>query len=213
MNISLQGSIDMTNRQIIAILTPPVLVAVMIPVFRILVKNIPTNWRVGWALGLASYWIVWCGIGSWLLIGKENILQLIQPQRLTLQIFGLVLIPIIGAALYRLVPGMAYDKPVLWIILILIMTSFGNGFFEELLWRGVYLELFPKSIMWGMIWPTVWFALWHYAPGSIAPEGKPWGLMIGSGLMGFYLSFLSRKTGTIWWTILMHTIGGIIMIA
>lgn len=202
----------MTHKQVTAILTPPVLVAVMIPVFRFLVNHIQTNWRIGWALGLASYWIIWCGICSWLLIGKENILQLIQPHRLTPQIFILVLIPIIGAGLYRLVPGMTYDKPTRWIYLILITTTFGNGFFEELLWRGVYLELFPKSILWGMIWPSLWFALWHYAPGSVAPDGKPWGLMIGSGIMGFYLSFLARKTGTIWWTILMHVIGGFIII-
>jgi hypothetical protein len=26
------------------------------------------------------------------------------------------------------------------------------------------------------------------------------------------LSFLAKKTGTIWWTILAHTIGGFIMI-
>ena len=144
---------------------------------------------------------------------EEQILQLIHPQKLTLEIFILVLIPIIGAGLYRFVPGMSYSKPAPQIIFILIMTSLGNGFFEELLWRGVYLELFPQSILWGMIWPTVWFALWHYAPGSVAPGRNPWGLVIGSGLMGLYLSFLARRTGTIWWTIVMHTLGGLIMIA
>jgi membrane protease YdiL (CAAX protease family) len=202
----------MSHRQIIAIVTPPILVGMMIPVFRILVRYLQTDWRVGWALGLASYWIVWCGLFPWVLIGKESILRLIHPQRITLQIFILVLIPIIGAALYRLVPGMDYHKPTVLIFLIVLITPFGNGFFEEILWRGVYLELFPKNLWLGMIWPSLWFALWHYAPGSVAPDGKPWGLMIGSGIMGFYLSFLARKTSTIWWTILMHTIGGIIMI-
>jgi hypothetical protein len=48
----------MSSKQIIAILTPAILVSIMIPVFRILVTNIQTHWRVGWALGLASYWIV-----------------------------------------------------------------------------------------------------------------------------------------------------------
>ena len=38
------------------------------------------------------------------------------------------------------------------------------------------------------------------------------GLMIGSGLMGFYLSYLAKRTDTIWWTIVMHTIGGFVMI-
>jgi hypothetical protein len=36
--------------------------------------------------------------------------------------------------------------------------------------------------------------------------------MIGAGLMGFYLSFLANRTGTIWWTIIAHAIGGFIMI-
>jgi membrane protease YdiL (CAAX protease family) len=96
--------------------------------------------------------------------------------------------------------------------LLLLTTNFGNGFFEELLWRGVYLDLFPKNLLFGMIWPSLWFALWHYAPGSINPDGNVLGLIIGSGIMGLYLSFLSRRTGTIWWTIIMHTIGGFIMI-
>ena len=203
----------MTSRQIIALVAPPVLVGVMIPVFRVLAGIFPFEWRFGWALGLASYWIVWCGILPSVLVGKEAILRLIQPQRFTPLIFILVLIPILGAGLYRLVPGMSYDKPTPWIFPILILTTFGNGFFEELFWRGVYLDLFPRNVWLGVIWPSLWFALWHYAPGSVAPGGKPWGLMIGSGIMGFYLSFLARKTGTIWWTILMHTIGGIIMIA
>lgn len=30
--------------------------------------------------------------------------------------------------------------------------------------------------------------------------------------MGFYLSFLAKRTGTIWWTIVAHTLGGMIMI-
>ena len=86
------------------------------------------------------------------------------------------------------------------------------AFFEELLWRGVYLDLFPNNLLWGAIWPSLWFAIWYYAPGSIAPNGNPLGLMVGSGIMGAYFSFLSRRTGTIWWTILIHAIGGFIMI-
>lgn len=38
------------------------------------------------------------------------------------------------------------------------------------------------------------------------------GLMIGCGLMGFVLSFLAWRTGTISWAIIAHTIGGIIMV-
>lgn len=202
----------MSKKQRIALIAPPILVLVMIPVFRVYAHLFDDNWRIAWYLGLVTYWITWCGLFPLLLIGKSNILKLIRPQRLTLEIVVLLLIPWIGAGLYRLVPGMQYDKPQAWVFLLLLTTNFGNGFFEELLWRGVYLEFFPKNLMLGMIWPSLWFALWHYAPGSINPDGNVFGLMVGSGIMGFYLSFLSRRTGTIWWTIIMHTIGGFIMI-
>lgn len=202
----------MISQQIIATIIPPILVAVMIPIFRLYVRKFKHNWRIGWFLGLLTYWITWCGIGSWLLIGEPSIMRLIHPQRLTLEIVILLLIPLIGAGLYRFVPGMTYEKPQKWIFLLLVMTSFGNGFFEELLWRGVYMDLFPDNLFFGMIWPSLWFGLWHFAPGSVAPNRKAAGLMIGSGIMGLYLSFLARHTGTIWWTIMMHTIGGLIMI-
>jgi len=199
-------------KQLLAVFAPPILVLVMIPIFRIIVNIFDGNWRIGWYLGLIVYWATWCAVFSFLLIGKTSIIKLIQPQRLTLEIFILLLIPLVGAGFYRLIPGMEYDKPQTWIFFILLSTNFGNGFFEELLWRGVYLELFPGNLLLGMIWPSLWFALWHYAPGSVAPNGNVIGLMVGSGIMGFYLSFLARRTGTIWWTIIMHTIGGFIMI-
>jgi membrane protease YdiL (CAAX protease family) len=202
----------MSSRQLVAIIAPPIVVAVMIPVFRVLVNTFEGNWRIGWYLGLVVYWITWCGIMSWLLIGATSIRQLIKPQRLTLEILFLLLVPLIGAGLYRLVPGMEYDKPQAWIFIMLLSTNLGNGFFEELLWRGAYPELFPDNLLLGMIWPTLWFALWHYAPGSVNPSGNAVGLMVGSGMMGFYLSFLARRTGTIWWTVLAHAIGGFIMI-
>ena len=202
----------MSEKQLLALIAPPILVLVMIPVFRGFVKIFKDNWRIGWYLGLVTYWIIWCGFFSWFLIGKSNILELIRPQRPTFEILVLLLIPLVGAGLNRLVPGMKYEKPHAWIFIMLLSTNFGNGFFEELLWRGVYLELFPHNLLLRMIWPTLWFALWHYAPGSVAPGGKPIGLIVGSGMMGLYLSFLASHTGTIWWTIVMHIIGGFIMI-
>ena len=74
------------------------------------------------------------------------------------------------------------------------------------------MEFFPDSILLRIVWPNIWFALWHYVPGSVSSSGNVLGLMIGSGLMGFYLSFLAMKTKTIWWSIVVHTTGGFILI-
>jgi len=203
----------MNPKQIFAILAPLILMIVMYLIFQILVRTFGAiKWRIGWYLGLAIYWLIWGAIFPWLMIGKESIIRIIQPQQLTIRIFFLVLFPLAMSALYKLVPNMKYEKPSVWIFALILSTCFGNGIFEELLWRGVYMELFPDSIMFGIIWPSIFFAFWHYIPGSMNPNGNVVGLIIGSGLMGFYLSFLARHTGTIWWTIIMHTLGGIIMV-
>jgi membrane protease YdiL (CAAX protease family) len=201
---------NINNKKKIAIVAPLVLIAMMYPIFQFLAGMYGE--RIGWYLGLVLYWLIWGGAFSWSMIGKESILRIIRPQKFTLRILLLILFPLLMAALYKYIPGMDYEKPSVWIFLLLVSTNFGNGFFEELLWRGVYMSLFPDSLIFRIIWPSIWFALWHYVPGSVIANGNVIGLIIGSGLMGLYLSFLAKKTGTIWWTILTHTIGGYIMI-
>jgi membrane protease YdiL (CAAX protease family) len=203
----------MSRKQRLAIVAPVALVGTTYPVFHLLADAFSENWRIGWYLGLVVYWLTWCGAFPLWLLGRERIATLARPRRPTVGLLLLALVPLIGAALYRLVPGMSYEKPKVWVLLLLLSTTFGNGFFEEVLWRGVYLELFPDDVLWRLVWPGVWFALWHYVPGSVAPGGNVLGLMIGSGMMGFYLAFLAKRTGTIWWTIVAHTLGGMIMIA
>jgi len=187
----------MNLKQKIAIIAPPVLVAVMYPIFHLLAGVM--NDRVAWYLGLAIYWLIWGAVFPLFIIGKEAIKTLIQPQKPDKTILLLVAIPLLGALAGRLILG-GYEKESVWIFLLLLSTPFGNGFFEEVLWRGVYVKLFPVNIFYRMIWPSVWFALWHYAPGSVS-GGNPARLMIGT-----------KRTNTVWWAIVVHTVGGIIMV-
>ncbi|UCE07794.1 MAG: CPBP family intramembrane metalloprotease [bacterium] len=198
----------MNRKQKIAIIVPPVLIAVMYPIFHSLAAIM--NDRVAWFLGLAIYWIIWGAVFPLFIIGRDEIKALIRPQKPDVKILLLVAIPLLGAVAGRLILG-GYEKESVWIALLLFSTPFGNGFFEEVLWRGVYVKLFPNHIFFWMIWPSVWFALWHYAPGSVS-SGNPARLMIGAGVMGLYLSFLAKKLNTVWWGIVIHTVGGIIMV-
>jgi membrane protease YdiL (CAAX protease family) len=199
------------NQQKIAIIAPPILIGAMYPIFHLLSGTFGE--KIGWYLGLVIYWFVWGAAFSLLIIGKERVKTIIRPQKLNLQVFLFALFPLLMAALYKFIPGMDYEKPNMWIFLLLLSTNFGNGFFEEVLWRGVYMSLFPDSILFRIVWTSIWFALWHYVPGSVSSDGNVIGLMIGSGLFGFYLSFLAKNTGTIWWTIVAHSLGGFIMIS
>ncbi len=200
----------MNRKQQIVIVTPPVLVAFMYPIFHLLSQTLGET--TGWYLGLAIYWLLWGALFPYAVLGKESIRSMIHPQKLTIKILLLVLVPLLLASLYRFIPGMGYQKPSVWIFLLLLSTAFGNGFFEEVLWRGVYMKLFPDSIMFRIIWPSIWFALWHFVPGSVHSDSNVAALMIGAGIFGFYLSFLVKQTGTVWWSIVTHVLGGIIMI-
>ncbi len=200
----------MNNKQKIALIAPLLLIGMMYPIFQFLTGALGKT--VGWYLGLIIYWIAWGAGFSWLMIGKESIRRIIRPQKINIKVVLLVLFPLLMASLSKLIPGMEYEKPTVWIGLLLLSTTFGNGFFEELLWRGVYMVLFPDRILFRIIWPSILFALWHYAPGSTSGGGHTMTLMIGSGLFGFYLSFLAKRTGTIWWSILTHVTAGFIMI-
>ena len=205
----------MNKKQIIVIITPPILIAVMYPIFYLLVGALNAD-RIAWYLGLVIYWLIWGAVFPLMILGKENILTLIRPQKPNKKILLLMSIPLLGALATRLfVPGMEYEKQSVWIFLLLLSTTFGNGFFEEVLWRGIYVKLFPDSIFYRMIWPSIWFALWHYVPGSVLHENITGliGLMAGSGVMGLYLSYLTKKTNTLWWSILVHLLGGVIMVS
>jgi membrane protease YdiL (CAAX protease family) len=198
-------------RQKIAVLAPIVLVGVMVPVFRLL-SGLFEKAIIGWYLGLVSYWFTWCTIVPLRLVGKKRLGEIIRPQKPSITVLLLVLFPAGMAAVAKVLTGMGYHKPEPWVWLLYISTAFGNGFFEELLWRGVYMELFPDRIVFRIVWPSIWFALWHYAPGSVSANSNALALIIGAGLFGFFLSFLAKKTGIIWWGILAHILGGIVMI-
>jgi membrane protease YdiL (CAAX protease family) len=201
-----------TQRQVVAVLTPPVLIATTYCIFRWLAGQFPGRWRIAWYLGLVAYWVLWgAGFSTWLL-GPSGVRDLLRRPAFSVQAVLGVLLMLVLASFYRLVPDMTYEKPSTATLLLLLSSTLFNGFFEELLWRGVYWTLFPHSALWGIVWPTLWFALWHYVPGSMNPAARPLGLMVGSGLMGFYLSYLARRTGSIVWTMIAHTLGGVIMV-
>jgi membrane protease YdiL (CAAX protease family) len=207
---------SLTNRKrLIAIIAPLVLIAFMYPIFQLLAGSI-ANEMIAWYLGLATYWLLWGAVFPIIMIGIKNVRQLVRPQKINKRVLLLLAIFLALTVSAKLVPGMVgYEKESVLIIILLVSTAFGNGFFEEVLWRGVYTKLFPTNTFYRMIWPSIWFGIWHYIPVSMH-NGELTGLigmMVGPMLMGLYLSYLTKKTNTLWWAIIAHTVGGIIMIS
>ena len=205
----------MDKKRIIAFVIPPVLIAFMYPIFNSL-AGVLDNDRIAWDLGLITYWLIWGLVFPVIMIGRKEIMALIRPQRPTKKVLLPISIILVGAVSARLlVPGIEYEKSGVWEYILLLSTCFGNGFFEELLWRGVYYKLYPNRIFYRMIWPTIWFGIWHYVPVSINNNEMTAliGMIIGPVLMGLVLSYMVKKSDTLWWSILAHTLGGIIMIS
>ena len=200
----------MDTTKIIALVMPIVLLAIMYPIFQLLSRKFGN--QAGWFWGLVIYWLIWGIVFSFALVGKETIINLVRPQKFTFQAVMFTAIPIIFAAIGRIFMGIKYEKASVWIWLGLLVTAVGNGLFEEILWRGTYLALFPGSILFQIIWPSVWFGIWHYAPGSVSSRGNVRGLMVGAIFLGLFLSLLAKQTDTIWWSILGHTLAGIVMV-
>ena len=78
-----------------------------------------------------------------------------------------------------------------------------------------WLMVFDPLMRGILIWPSIWFGLWHFIPGSIFHDNviSLISLMVGAGLMDAYLSYLTKKLNTLWWSIVTHILGAIIMIA
>lgn len=74
------------------------------------------------------------------------------------------------------------------------------------------MNMFPKAIIPRVIWPSIMFAVFHYAPGSVSANANVIALIAGAGVFGFYLSYLANRTNTIWWGIVAHILGGFIMV-
>lgn len=200
----------MNKRQKITAFAPIALLGSMYFVYRQLANTYGGQFT--WYAGFWIYWLGWGAIFPFAVMGKDEILRLISPQRPNAKIVIFILFPLVMTIIFRVLTGSHYAKTdILWTIL-LVSTAFGNGFFEEVLWRATFVIVFPNNIFYRMIWPSFCFALWHYIPGSLSPNSNVAGLMIGSGLFGLYLAFLARRTGTIWWCIVCHTLGGIIMV-
>jgi hypothetical protein len=55
----------------------------------------------------------------------------------------------------------------------------------------------------------IWFALWHYGPGSISPLTNVWLLTGGAAVLGAGLSWLTRQTKSICCAAISHTLAGL----
>lgn len=195
----------MTRKQQIAIGALPVLVVTMLGVYQ------AAAWLLGpdlaWYAGFWVYWPIWCVLFPYWMLGRRSWRELFQRRGLDAVGWSLLMFPPALTFIGRFV--MDYGQAGAWETAVLVVQSFVNGTLEEVLWRGVYIELFPGDKLWGLGWPTLWFALWHLAPGSISPLTNVAVLVAGAAVFGVCWGGLALRTGSIRYSAASHILAGL----
>jgi membrane protease YdiL (CAAX protease family) len=98
------------------------------------------------------------------------------------------------------------DRTILRVSIVLAIV---NGTLEEVLWRGAYLVVFRDNVWLALIYPSIGFALWHFAPQSIVPfegQGGKTALVIAVGVLGLMWAWAVNSTGVIVYTVIAHSL-------
>lgn len=189
----------MDRKQKIAIGALPVLTVSMTVLYRMLGARYGR--QRAWYLGFPVYW-AWAISLTLALIGFKSLRALFAFTRPTALTWAMLIVPNLLSLANKSTNRHSVTRREKSAR---VITALMNGIVEEMLWRGVYITLFPNNRIWSMIYPTIWFALWHYAPGSVSPLTDVRVLMAGAGVYGALLSWLSIKTRSIGWAVVSHT--------
>lgn len=195
---------EWTGRQWLALAVPPLLTATMFLTFRQGVAWF--GHPAGYLFAFLVYWVVWCLLlPAILLEGWRNVLGLFDPTKARPAPSGvswkttlLLLWPLLFPLFFRFLPQLSeLNTPVL---VISIVLGLAIGVTEEILWRGVYIRLFPGSVSLNTIYPSIMFALWHIAPQSVHANPSPGGVasfVFYALILGLSYATHARKSGSI----------------
>lgn len=169
----------------------------------------------GYLLGFVFYWLVWCLLVPLLLLGRAGFSSLFvdkaplisRPNWLAAVLWAVITLVTI------LMYGRDFLRASPTLILIAIPAATVNGLCEEILWRGMYVNLFPDNFWLAIIFPSIGFALWHLVPLQVFPEGSRSAFVLSTFFLGLAYGFIAFKTGSVAWTALSHSLGGILALS
>lgn len=191
------------HRRRAALLAPVALIPTTYVMFQVMVGWLGLRW--GYLGGFLFFWLVWCGGFSVWVLGRSGLVAVLQDARPRLprpQPLWLVLlaIPVMGGFAAVLLPELEGATP--GVIGVAWLLAGVNATLEELLWRGVYIRLFPGRLLAGWLYPAAMFALWHISPTSVL--GSPVVMISGALYLGLVYGWVASRTGTVRYTIISH---------
>jgi membrane protease YdiL (CAAX protease family) len=172
------------------------------------------NAEAGYVVGFLFYWVIWCTLIPLWILKREGIGSLLREQKPLFRrsnwLPALLLVMIVVVTVIMYPPRGLLAAPIK-LVLIAVPVAIVNGVCEELLWRGLYVKVFPDNAVLGVVYPSVGFALWHISPQLVVPaETGVWPFVASTFFLGISYGWISYRTGSIKWNAISHTLGGIL---
>lgn len=171
--------------------------------------------EAGYIVGFAVYWQFWCLLVPRWLLGKAEFAAILRDRAALFSranwLAALLWLTVTLAAVVMYAEG--FLAAPLSLILLAIPLATVNGFCEEILWRGLYVRLFPRNVWLAILYPSVGFALWHLAPQVVFPAGNVTGFVLSTLFLGLAYGFIAWFTGSARWTAISHSISGILALS
>jgi uncharacterized protein len=138
----------------------------------------------GYLIGFLFYWAVWCILLPLFIVGWDCYFSLFvdktpllaRPNWLAAALWAFI--TLVSILMYG--RDFLHASPTL--ILIAIPAATINGICEEILWRGLYVRMFPDNFWLAVFFPSIGFALWHLVPLSIFSDGNKWSFVLSTFL-------------------------------
>jgi membrane protease YdiL (CAAX protease family) len=165
----------------------------------------------GYLLGFLFYWIIWCLIVPLSLLGKDSFLALFADKTplFSGQNWPAAVLFVVIALVSLIMYSKSFIKAPFALILVAIPAATINGLCEELLWRGMYVKVFPNNIWLAILFPAIGFALWHLAPQQVFSDKSKMAFVTSAFFLGLAYGWIAYKTGSAKWTAISHSLNGI----
>ena len=200
-------------RKLVALAIPFLLLPSTSLIFSIASQSLGRE--AGYIAGFAFYWLVWCILAPGLILGKQGFSSLLTDRRALfdrrnwLAAALWIVVTVVAVLMYG--QGFVRASPLLILLAVPLATI--NGLCEELLWRGLYVRLFPDNAWLGIVYPAAGFALWHFAPQIVYPAEGVVGFVLSTLFLGLAYGFIAYRTGSAKWTAVSHSLNGIVALA
>jgi membrane protease YdiL (CAAX protease family) len=163
----------------------------------------------GYLLGFGVYWLA-CLLLPGVLLGRQGFLSLLRDEAALFQrqnwLAAMVWLLVMVVSVWMYAPEFVQAPLVL--ITAAIPLAAINGVCEEVLWRGLFVRLFPGDPKMSILLPAIGFALWHFAPQIIYPAENALGFVVSTLFLGLAYGFVAYRTGSARWTALAHSLSG-----